>query len=69
MREAPIDPHPSWIATDGDPIAMTGWSPYSGRTLWSAAAATYGRRFEVAQGGDPGDEELGRFVLGSGARS
>ncbi len=64
-----VDPESRWLVSDADIVSKAGWSPFSGRTLFGRAVATYLRGKLVASDGhvvaEPG---TGRFLPGLGAQ-
>jgi len=64
-----VDPESRWLVNDADILSKAGWSPFSGRTLFGRAVATYLRGMLVASDGQvlakPG---TGRFLPGLGAQ-
>ena len=64
-----VDPESRWPVTDADILSKAGWSPFSGRTLFGRAVATYVRGKLVASDGhvlaEPG---TGNFLPGLGAQ-
>lgn len=58
-----IDPDRAWIVRAADLPSSAGWSPYEGRTIRGAVAATWSRGVPVARDGQPiGRPGHGRFI-------